>query len=242
MGNQFPLRSRSIGLLSLAIVAIAFFTSCTRKDATEPTGHDFSSLEAEAEFWRSWLHECKGNSACHLEPFALESEVVGGIPKTVDDELRVIAKDAEVFVLAIRVNIQNSILEVVSLAKHGTWRKITWEDPEKNGWTRSVSEPSAVDEDVLMRLCDAGVTDMSDEACDCDSIYLLVRRGKKWGRFAVYNPQYRYVSHHGPEDGTTKQARKDTVAATLGLLFETLGWNLDAKEGGLESPVKGSKE
>ena len=211
---------RRLGWCGLAVV-VAAFASCTSKGVSKAVGPEFASLAGEMEFWRGWFNE-HSPASCPLEPLFCEED--GGVSASVDDELRAIAKTSESFVLVIRVNVENGLYQIVSLAKDKHWQQTEWQDQGEDGWKKSVSEPGAVNDDVLTNLSGRDVyVDVSDKwVFHADSVYVFLRHQKTWNRLAVYNPQYEEASQYEPDDDTGKKVGRDPVAASLKTLFETI--------------------
>jgi hypothetical protein len=212
--------------------------SCDGERASRTIAPDFSSLAGEREFWGAWSKEHPSVDFGRLVSYFLEGDGASPeIPNHVGDELRAIARRSEIFVLVIRVNVDNGILEVVSLARNKHWQQTGWEAGDttdwKADWKKSTSEPSIVKESVLRNLSGKDVcVEASDLVMDADSVFVFLRYKGECSRFAVYNPQYEDASHYDPDDATGKKIEKDPVAALLKSLFEMMGIRGELEEEG----------
>jgi hypothetical protein len=216
-----------VALSFICAITIAAFASCRKTNVATTVDDkvDFSSLTREYDFWSEWITKNRPRDPCPLERFSVESEATTGIPKSVDNALKEAATVSGTFVVLVRINVQNGIEEVVSLAGNGKWKITRWGVPTKNGWSPSVCETPQINEDVLGNLSREGVyLDMSDtNDYDFDSVFIFLRYGGRCSRFAVYNPQYEDESHYDPDETAGKKAKRDKVAASLQLLFKMLG-------------------
>jgi hypothetical protein len=216
-------------VLAVAGAVLIILTLRCPRSVCGAVGRDFSSLAGERDFWREYLNEewiaKHSEDGGFLEDFHLDAKEGNfGISKQIDDELCAIAKTSKNFVLVVRLNYENDIVQIVSLAENRNWQVHRWERRETAEWKRSVSTVSEVKEDILVGLADGDVyVDISDFAYDEDTVYVFLRYGGKVRRFGVYNPQYKHASSSDQDDNRRDKAKKDPVAAALVSLFLMLG-------------------
>jgi hypothetical protein len=206
----------TIKLLFLTIVC-AIIASCNRNTMNKQENSDFSSLGAEQKFWNGWAINNSESSFCAQPFFVARYEE---LLRSLNEKLITIAKDSDIFGLVICINIDNGILEVVSLAKGKDWQVLKWK-MEDSVMKESI-EHLIVQEDILKNLSRYAIfVDTSDwQTRDADSVYVFLRYNGKCSRFAIYNPKF----HAGIKPS------RNTAAESLELFLRSLNMAPDRED------------